>query len=417
MNILLVNPNRVASPPVPPIGLEYLAGLLASQGHTVSLADLCFSTDPGGDLLSIVRSSRVDLVCMTVSNIDSVIYRDNEFYLDGLRDLVGVLRAAGISKVLIGGAGLGTDPEGIVEYIGADLAVVGHAEGVLSDSLEGILDLPKRSVIWGLHAAPGRCSRMSGIVDYRRYSEAGGIAGFETHKGCSSACVYCIEAGRPVFFRDLAEVIGEIRWFVDRGVTTFHLCDSEFNEDLDYATAFLSALGREEFPMAWTLYMKPAEYSQKLFRLLKATGAALVTLSVDSFRKCPLYWQDIEKIVFSARAAGIGLAIDFLAGFPFEDDETFPWCLDFFRRLQPDRVSINTTIRLYRSLRLTQMILSDPAEKARIIGDWGSGFVRPVFYQKIQESDVLRLVGSDALFRIEGTGSGVNYSRFGLGSA
>ena len=33
MRVLLVNPNRYIIPPVPPIGLEYLAASLEAQGH------------------------------------------------------------------------------------------------------------------------------------------------------------------------------------------------------------------------------------------------------------------------------------------------------------------------------------------------------------------------------------------------
>jgi hypothetical protein len=43
MKVLLINPNRYQSPPVPPLGLEYIAGSLEEKGHGVELLDLCFS--------------------------------------------------------------------------------------------------------------------------------------------------------------------------------------------------------------------------------------------------------------------------------------------------------------------------------------------------------------------------------------
>jgi len=48
---------------------------------------------------------------------------------------------------------------------------------------------------------------------------------------------------------------------------------------------------------------------------MKETGVYLVTLTVDSFNKCSMYWSDVEKIVFNAKSNGISLAVDFLAGF------------------------------------------------------------------------------------------------------
>jgi hypothetical protein len=40
MKILLINPNRFHSPPVPPIGLEYIVGHLIHGGHSVEVLDL-----------------------------------------------------------------------------------------------------------------------------------------------------------------------------------------------------------------------------------------------------------------------------------------------------------------------------------------------------------------------------------------
>jgi hypothetical protein len=34
MKVLLTNPNRYKSPPVPPLGLEYISGPLEDKGHT-----------------------------------------------------------------------------------------------------------------------------------------------------------------------------------------------------------------------------------------------------------------------------------------------------------------------------------------------------------------------------------------------
>ncbi len=50
MNILLINPNRFMSPPVPPLGLEYIAGCLEENGHRIEIVDLCFSEDIYKDL-------------------------------------------------------------------------------------------------------------------------------------------------------------------------------------------------------------------------------------------------------------------------------------------------------------------------------------------------------------------------------
>lgn len=413
MKIVLINPNRVMSPPVPPIGLEYLSACLIRAGHEVRLLDLTFYDDPGVAMDTLISEFMPDISGVTVRNVDSVLFKDNDFYLDSIREIIGHLRIRHGLKVVIGGAGIMINPEGVLEYLGADYAVAGPAEGVINELLAAIAQGLNVQRVWKGYFQPySSCSRIASGVDYQGYYAAGAVAGFETHKGCSSSCVYCIEAGSPVAFKRPEEVIQEIRGFVENGHNRFHLCDSEFNEDLDHAIDFCSALSRESISMQWAIYMKPANYNQKLFRLMKTTGVNLITLTIDSFKKCPLYWGDVEKIIFNARSSGIPIVVDFLTGFPYEDRELLLWCLDFFRRLQPDRVNINTFIRLYRPLMITKIIERDDALKTHILGEtYSRSMIKPVFYSQIDPAWLKELIAGDRLFAIEGDEKGVNYTR------
>jgi radical SAM superfamily enzyme YgiQ (UPF0313 family) len=413
MKVLLVNPNRFRTPPAPPLGLEYLAARLIKGGHAVRLLDLCFSDDPSADVDRSVEEFRPDLAGITVRNIDSVRYIDNEFFLDGIREVVHRLKAKHGIRVIAGGAALAADPEGIVEYIGADYGVTGPADEVINDVLSAISQgTPGSRIIRGHYRTYSPVPRCSSGIDYQKYLEAGGITGFETHKGCSSSCIYCIEADTPVAFRKPEDVIREIAEFTEQGHRHFHLCDPEFNEDLDHSLAVCAALKQSGIQINWTAYMKPANFNQKLFRLMRETGVYLITLSVDSFKKCPLYWSDTEKIVFNARNSGIRVIVDFLTGFPYEDEDLLQWCLDFFRRLQPDRVNINTYIRMYKSLKITRIIAQDSSLAPFLIGNTGdTRMTAPVFFNRINNERLAELIAGDGIFMIEGTEKEVNYSR------
>lgn len=413
MRILLINPNRFLFPPVPPIGLEYLSASLIREGHDIRLLDLTFHENTDAVIDEVISEFRPDISGVTVRNIDSVLFHDNEFYLDSIRDIVLHLKIKHCLKVVIGGAGIMVNPEGVLEYLGADYAVAGPAEDIINELLTASRGGQVAKRVWkGLYRPYSSSSRITSGIDYQKYYDSGGIAGFETHKGCSSSCIYCIEAGSPVAFKRPGDVVQEIRGFVESGYSHFHLCDAEFNEDLDHAIEFCSALRQEHMNMQWALYMKPASYNQKLFRLMKATGVNLITLTIDSFRKCPLYWTDAEKIIFNAQANGIRIAVDFLTGFPYEDDDLLKWCLDFFRRLQPDRVNINTFIRLYKPLMITKIIESDDSLKVHILGNRdNNAMILPVFYSQIDPEWLQELVSNDRIFKIEGEEKGVNYTR------
>jgi anaerobic magnesium-protoporphyrin IX monomethyl ester cyclase len=413
MRVLLVNPNRYRFPPVPPIGIEHVAAAMEEAGHAAEILDLCFSDSPFKDIDAAVARFRPDIAGISVRNVDSVLFQTNEFFLDDIRGMVRHLEQKHNLRVIIGGAGVAADPEGILEHLGADCAVAGPAEGAINELLEDI----------GHYGSAGRiryrryrydlqCPRKTGEVEYERYLSQGGIGGFETHKGCSSSCVYCIEANTRVSFKKIDDVLAEIGMLAERGCSRFHLCDSEFNEDLDYSGDFCNALRSRGPAIEWALYMKPANYNKKLFRLMKESGVSLITLTADSWKKCPLYWTDIEKIVFSARSCGLKIVVDFLCGFPYEDEDTLRFYLDLFRRIQPDSVGINPYIRLYRKLQITDIIFRDEALKKNLIGyREDSDLVRPVFYNQLSVERLGELIAGEPVFRIEGLEKGVNYSR------
>ncbi len=413
MKILLINPNRVLSPPVPPIGLEYLSAILVREGHDIRLLDLTFHDNAEAVIDEYVSEFMPDICGLTVRNVDSVLFHNNQFYLDSIRDIVRYLKIKKSLKVIIGGAGIVVNPEGILDYLGADYAIAGPAEGVILELLSALRAGQAVKRIWkGLFRPYSSCPRITSAIDYRKYYDSGGIAGFETHKGCSSSCVYCIEADSPVAFKKPVDVVHEIRGFVEKGYKQFHLCDAEFNEDLDHAIEFCSALRQENMDMHWALYIKPANFNQKLFRLMKDTGVNLITLTIDSFSKCPLYWAEAEKIIFSAQSNGIRIAVDFLTGFPYEEEELLKWCLDFFRRLQPDRVNINTYIRLYKPLMITKIIERDDALKANILGCRDNkAMILPIFYNHVDPGWLKECISGDRIFKIEGEEKGVNYMR------
>jgi len=413
MKVLLINPNRFQSPPVPPIGLEYVASSLEERGHQTTILDLCFSENVIEDIDKGIVSFRPDIIGITVRNIDTVLFHTNEFFLDDIKKVIDHIKRVHGLNVLIGGAGVAAFPEGIAEYLNADYAVCGPGEHAVHDILKHFENgAEKKKVYYGSYPVPVRCRRRLSDLPYEQYCRNGGIIGFETHKGCSSSCVYCLEARSRVTFKEPVDVISEIRTFVDAGFDHFHLCDSEFNESLDYAIDFCTALKKAGIEMKWAAYLKPENFSTKLFRLMKETGVYLITLTVDSWKKCTMYWSDVEKFLFSAKSSGLKVAVDFLTGFPNEKESEILEYLDILRRPLPDSVGVNTYIRLYKALRITEIVGSDSTLRHHLINRHNDpAFIQPVFYNQIPTEKLKELLQGDPLFRIEGIKQSVNYNR------
>ena len=108
------------------------------------------------------------------------------------------------------------------------------------------------------------------VVDHAAYLREGGLLGFETQKGCFARCPYCSEGQGRVLFKNPTRIVEELQHLTERGFRDFHLCDAEFNQDLDHCHAFLESLLRSGVELHWTAYMKTEPYDAELFRLLQS---------------------------------------------------------------------------------------------------------------------------------------------------
>jgi biotin synthase-like enzyme len=208
-------------------------------------------------------------------------------------------------------------------------------------------------------------------------------------------------------------VVAELRQLVDRGFQHLHLCDSEFNEDLEYCETLLRAINREGLELRWGLYMKPGNASPELFELLRESGAYLVTLAVDTYRRGKAYWKQVASMMALCRAAGIRISIDLITGFPHESETVLREVIDFLKELSPDEVVVNVFIRLYQELPLARVIDQDPSLQDLVFAPGGEkgSLLPPVFYNHVPLERLLELVQGDPRFRIAGQEKVVNYQK------
>lgn len=417
MRILLINTNRHQNPPTPPIGLEYLVFPLEEQGNEVHILDLCFSNDVSSDCEKAIREIQPHLAGVTIRNIDTALYPKTEFFLDDIKEIITLVKGFGI-PVVVGGSGYSAMPEEVLAYVRADYGIAGPGEGALP-ALVGILERgedPAR-IIHGRDYPfdPGLVHRRGMNIDYQRYRGSGGVAGFETQKGCPAACVFCVEAKTPQQPRQTKRVIEEICSLVAMGNSSFHLCDSEFNIVLPRCMEFLRALVSAPDSIRWSLYMKPEPVSEELFALLKASGANVITLTVNSYEfDGPGYNCAVAQCIELAKKEGLTLAIDLLIGFPFESVENMQKTLKFFCDHRPFSVGVNYFIRIYPRTALYIYFQQHQDMRSCLIAPEGDDteFVRPIFFRHPAGTEIARWIDDDPLFRLEGTEGGTNYQRF-----
>lgn len=414
MKILLVNPNRYRTPPVPPLALEYLSSGLRGSGHQARLLDLCFADFPENVLDREMESFQPQVAGFTIRNIDTALYNNNVFFLDEIKALLERVKSHCI-PVIAGGAGYSFSPRGVLEYLGATWGIWGSGEKALVRFLDTCEKNPPQEgeIIDGWEYAPDPDLEVTGRgteIDYGRYVAEGGIIGFETQKGCLADCSFCPEGSGRMIYRRPQRVVDELRELAGRGFREFHLCDSEFNQNLDFCLEFLALLASQGPEISWALYMKPVPYDEELFRLLKRSGANLITLSLQVSPKELKHAREISRL---CRKHGIRLAVDFLCGLPGETLEEVRGAIENLRSIRPDTVGVNSFVRLCPGTGVTREISGSDKHRKHVLGDLNGTppFISPVFYNIIPVEALREMIGDDPLFRIEGFERSTNYQR------
>jgi B12 binding domain/Radical SAM superfamily len=424
MNVLLVNPNTYHTPAVVPVGLEYVASAVRKAGHRADILDLCFVSDPLGDIRQRMAAGKItqvqyDLIGVSIRNVDTALYQNNEWFLGNIREIVQALKQIGV-PVVIGGSGLLAAPEAILDFVAGDYAIVGPAEGAIVQLLADIANHKANYRVmngWVIEFDTAIVHERGQDFDYPQYLAHGGIIGFETQKGCTNACSYCIEAKSRLIFRNPHSVVEELAYLVQQGYHRFHLADCEFNQSLEHSIRFLELLVARNLDLEWVLYMTPYPYNDQLFALLKQSHATLITLSVCSDEReqarAHYGYSDIENFQALCKKHEIRLAIDLLVGFPGETLASVKKMVAFLTQLRPDSVGVNFFFRLYQNTTLVKDVLNSTAHRGKLSRPLKEeeDYLEPVFFNQFSLAEIQAVLGGDPLFTLEGFQKTVNYER------
>src|SRR4030066_1626757 len=158
MRVALVNTNRI-TPPVAPIGLDYVAETLRASGHRPELLDLCWEEQWEPAIGRFMANGELGLVGGTVRHTDDCSFATRESFLPEAAAMTRCLRAHPAAPIVLGGVGFSVLPEAGLAPCGADAGIRGEGEFALAE-LAGRLE---RKLPWddipGLVARHGRTWR------------------------------------------------------------------------------------------------------------------------------------------------------------------------------------------------------------------------------------------------------------------
>jgi radical SAM superfamily enzyme YgiQ (UPF0313 family) len=297
--VLLVSVNCCHTPyPVFPLGLGCLEAALRPAGYETRWLDRQADAQPVRD---ITGSFQPDYVAISLRNIDDMVIKSRQTFLDSFTNMIQEVRRACAAPVILGGSGFSIFPEALLRMTGADFGIQGEGEASLLALLGALEERADYSGIPGLVyqrnggivanpvqqlnlAELNAASRPASVMDY--YLRETGMMNIQTQRGCSCHCEYCtyplIEGAR--FRRRPGEAVAEeLADLQRRGLRYAVIVDSIFNSSPEHVQEVCEAILRRNLKVRWGCFLRPAGLSGDLVRLMARAGLAHVEFGTDSF--------------------------------------------------------------------------------------------------------------------------------------
>lgn len=428
MRVGLINFNRKGVsepglPPVPPIGLEYLADDLYEDHHSVDLLDLCFIdlASRRDAIHNFVRDK--DAIGITFRNfgLDSLWLLDDQFYVPELATVVGLVKEATRAPVILGGQGFSIYPERTLAYVGADFGIVGPGERAFRKLLKGLPDHRPGTIL--REPANLDIVHRRRLIDYRRYIDNGGCAAIATKSGCPFSCSYCVEQRRPLQRRAMDSVVEELRILLGFGVRFMFVAEPEFNNHIHHCIGFCDRVLEEGLEFEWTTYLYPVPITEELVRKMRESGCQNPCVSViagddDVLRQLGNRFtvRDVRKMAEWFHKYDLPFTVDLLFGGPGDTIATAQKTIALMEEIRPTVVGMNIGVRMYSSTPFGRQFLAGAFPKdGRIYGhvDQNDDLFLPIFYisDMAIRDYLMEVCDSDERYRLLGYSgfAGVNY--------
>ncbi len=393
MQVLLISPNVEFLPdPVFPIGLAYIAGALKENQTPYHVLDLCFEEDYEAAITDAVSSAQPDIIGLSLRNVDNVSYPNYVSYLSFYRQIVQVVRKCSHGTIVVGGSGFDLLPDEILEYLGADLGVIGEgeisfvtlvnnlAEDFSWDSGTKIIDA-RPEVIENLDDLP--IPDRSGF-DNDAYLKQGGMGNIQTKRGCPFNCIYCtypVIQGKKIRQRSPKRVCDEIETLLEEGVNNIFFVDNEFNYPLEHAISICQEIVARKLKIKWSCYCHPGFVTQELVELMLNSGCTGMEFGSDAANETMLEnmgknfsVRDLKKASDVCHQSGMPFCHSLLIGGPGETMETVQQTFDTILTMGSTAVICMVGIRVFPSTKLYHLAI----EEGVISPD--QDLLEPVFY-------------------------------------
>jgi radical SAM superfamily enzyme YgiQ (UPF0313 family) len=407
--LLLINTNRM-SPPIAPVGLDYVAGAARRSGIEAHVLDLCMAGDPDAALTDAFAHWQPDLVGLSFRNTDDCFWPSAAEFVPQLQETLATIRKLTDAPLVLGGVGFSIFAREIMRHVEADFGIRGDGEQAIVKLHAEIRGQRRWEQVPGLiwrqdnvwHENPPAWPQTLDVptqrdaIDNAAYFRLGGQIGLETKRGCGRQCLYCADplAKGPLARRRVPEAVAdEVESLLAQGVDVLHLCDAEFNLPPEHARDVCDAMIRRDLGsrVRWYAYLAVVPFDEDLARRMRRAGCVGINFTSDSAHPAMLttYRQphgkdDLARAVRLCRENGMAVMLDLLLGGPGETPETLAESIEFFRSIDPDCIGAGLGVRIYPRTGMATRVASEGSMETnaaiRRHYDGPIDLLRPTFY-------------------------------------
>jgi radical SAM superfamily enzyme YgiQ (UPF0313 family) len=346
---------------IPQMTLAYMAGLLETEGHQLSVHDCIASGIDEDELLSEMASfdPRLAFINTTTPTINSDLAFSEKLKA----------RFPAITTVVFGTHVTVLHQQVIEESSTLDVVIRGEPEFValgLVHALEnGGISSPIPGCTVRVNGGAQAGPDLSYADDLDRIEHPAWnylpldqyihpvfkkrYLSVNTSRGCKHRCIFCVAPkyyGDAVRLRSPESVVREIRRNIDQfDIRHYWFYADDFTANPEYVKKLCRAILSAELDIVWWSNTRVDKLDEEMFRLMKKSGAVMLSIGGESGSKeilrrmkkatKPIF---ITNTVDLLRRVGIDSVVYFLFGLPGETKETIRETIDFAKTTNADYV-------------------------------------------------------------------------------
>lgn len=376
MSVLLIDPPRGAIDKgniwgalkrnLPSLGLAYMAAVLETKGHSVSVLDMNVEGFNKEDLIKRIRDGKYGFVGITATTvqINSALFIARHIK----ESFPGI-------KIILGGPHPNVMLEDVLSDKCVDYVVRGEgeftmleiAEGKEPGAIEGLsyrkngrmIHNPARPVIKDLDILPLPARH---LIPMDKYGPTPGnykrlpAASMVTSRGCPGKCTFCNTDifGKSIRFHSAENIAREIVSLIkDYNVKEVSFYDDTFTVSRKNVERLCDIIIKDRIDITWSCMSRIDCINPDMLRKMKKAGCHSICYGIESAdenilsninKKISL--NRVPEFIKWTKDAGIDVRVSFMLGSPGETEETLKKTIQYAISLRPDIFIYNITTPL-----------------------------------------------------------------------